>query len=57
MRDGFPAGSTGVVVSLYRSGPACEVEVWDEIGYPADTVIVNDIRNFRIGGRQCMPIG
>lgn len=38
MRDGFPAGSTGVVVSLYRSGPACEVEVWDEIGYPADIV-------------------
>ena len=24
--------------------------------YP-EALIVNDIRNFRIGGRQCMPIG
>lgn len=37
-KDGFPAGTTGVVVSLYSSGPACEVEVWDESGYPADVV-------------------
>lgn len=37
-KDGFPAGITGVVVSLYSSGPACEVEVWDESGYPVDVV-------------------
>ena len=37
-RAGFPAGTLGVVVSLYSSGPACQVEVWDESGYPAGTV-------------------
>ncbi len=37
-KEGFPAGSVGVVVSLYNSGPACEVEVLDDNGYPADVV-------------------
>ena len=37
-KDGYPAGSVGIVVSLYSSGPACEVEVWDEDGYPEDVV-------------------
>lgn len=34
----YPAGTVGVVVSLYTSGPACEVEVWDETNYPVDVV-------------------
>ena len=37
-KDGFPAGTEGVVVSLYSSGPACEVELWDEDNYPIDVV-------------------
>ena len=37
-KDGYPAGSVGVVVSLYSSGPACEAEVWGEDGYPEDVV-------------------
>ena len=37
-KKGFPAGTIGVVVSLYSSGPACEVEVWDETHYPVDVV-------------------
>ena len=38
-KDGYPAGSVGVVVSLYSSGSACEVEVWGEDGYPEDVVL------------------
>lgn len=37
-KNGYPAGTTGIVVSIYTSGPACEVEVWDEDGYPVDVV-------------------
>ena len=37
-KEGFPSGTIGVVVSLYKSGPACEVEMWDDQEYPADVV-------------------
>ena len=37
-KDGFPAGTIGVVVSVYSTGPACEVELWDEKDYPVDVV-------------------
>ncbi len=37
-KEGYPAGTTGVVVSLYTSGSACEVELWDETDYPVDVV-------------------
>ena len=37
-KEGFPAGTVGVVVSLYSTGPACEVELWDEEEYPVDVV-------------------
>lgn len=37
-KEGFPAGTIGVVVSLYESGPACEIELWDEDDYPIDVV-------------------
>lgn len=37
-KDGYPAGTIGVVVSLYSSGPACEVELWDEDDYPVDVI-------------------
>lgn len=37
-KDGFSAGTVGVVVSLYSSGPACEIELWDEDNYPIDVV-------------------
>jgi hypothetical protein len=37
-KDSFPAGSIGVVVSIYEDGPGCEVEIWDKNNYPADVV-------------------
>ena len=37
-KEGYPVGTTGIVVSLYTTGPACEVEIWDETGYPVDVV-------------------
>lgn len=37
-KEGFPAGTIGIVVSVYSSGPACEVELWDEHEYPVDVV-------------------
>ena len=37
-KEGYPAGTIGVVVSLYSSGPACEVELWDEDNYPVDVI-------------------
>ncbi len=37
-KEGYPEGTIGVVVSLYSSGPACEVELWDETDCPVDVV-------------------
>ena len=37
-KEGFKVGTLGVVVSVYSSGSACEVELWDEDNYPADVV-------------------
>ena len=37
-KEGYPEGTIGVVVSLYSSGPACEVELWDETDYPLNVV-------------------
>ena len=37
-KENFPAGTIGVVVSLYTTGPACEVEIWDNNEYPVDVV-------------------
>lgn len=37
-KENYPAGTIGVVVSLYTSGTACEVEVWDADNYPVDVL-------------------
>ena len=37
-KDGIPSGTVGVVVSIYSTGPACEVEVWDENENPVDVI-------------------
>jgi len=37
-KEGYPEGTIGVVVSLYSSGEACEVELWDETECPVDVV-------------------
>ena len=37
-KEGFSAGTIGIVVSLYESGPACEVELWDNASNPVDVV-------------------
>lgn len=37
-KENYPVGTIGVVVSLYTSGSACEVEVWDSDNYPVDVL-------------------
>lgn len=37
-KNGYPAGTNGVVVSIYGEGPGCEVELWNENDYPIDVV-------------------
>lgn len=37
-KEGFPAGTIGVIVGVYSMGPACEVELWDSNDYPVDVV-------------------
>lgn len=37
-KEGYSIGTIGVVVSIYASGSACEVEVWDEDEYPIDVI-------------------
>ena len=37
-KEGFPIGTKGVVVSLYSTGPACEIELWDNNEQPIDVV-------------------
>jgi hypothetical protein len=37
-KEGFPAGTIGVVVSIYSEGLRCEVELWDADEYPLDVV-------------------
>ena len=37
-KEGFPAGTIGVVVSIYSEGTQCEVELWDADEYPLDVV-------------------
>lgn len=37
-KEGYPEGTVGVVVSLYSSGEACEVELWDETECRVDVV-------------------
>lgn len=37
-KDGIPAGTIGIVVSLYENGPACEVEFGDSDSNPIDVV-------------------
>ena len=37
-KEEFPAGTKGVIVSVYGDGRACEVEVWDDDDYPVDVV-------------------
>ena len=37
-KEDYPEGTIGVVVSLYSSGPACEVELWDETDYLVNVV-------------------
>ena len=42
-KNGYPIGSVGVVVSTYSTGPACEVEIWDETEYPVDVVTLPEM--------------
>lgn len=37
-KEGFPADTIGVVVSICSEGPQCEVELWDTDEYPLDVV-------------------
>lgn len=37
-KNGYKKGTVGIVVSIYTSGPACEVELWNDDDYPIDVV-------------------
>lgn len=37
-KDKYPSGMIGIIVSIYTSGPACEVELWDKDENPIDVV-------------------
>lgn len=37
-KEEYPIGTVGVVVSVYSSGVACEVEIWGKDEYPVDVV-------------------
>lgn len=37
-KEKCPKGITGVVVSIYSSGLACEFEIWEEADYPIDVI-------------------
>ena len=37
-KEGYSIGTIGVVVSVYASGSACEVEFWDGDEYPIDVI-------------------
>jgi len=37
-KEDIPAGSIGTVVSIYSTGPACEVEIWDVNENPIDVI-------------------
>ena len=37
-KEGYSIGTIGVVVSVYASGSACGVEVWNEDEYPIDVI-------------------
>ena len=52
-KEGFPKGSIGIVVSIYSTGPACEVELWDEEEHPVDVVmyLINELEE--VCGNAC----
>ena len=47
-KNGYPAGTNGIVVSLYTSGPACEVELWDDENYPVDAKGISQHRTLTV---------
>lgn len=37
-KDGYPPATIGIIVSFYPNFDYCEVELWDDDGYPIDVV-------------------
>ncbi|MDO4605644.1 MAG: hypothetical protein Q4B23_06675 [Helcococcus sp.] len=37
-KDGYPPFTIGIIVSFYPESDFCEVEIWDDDGYPVDVV-------------------
>lgn len=35
---GYPKGTKGVIVGIYKGGEACNVELWDKTNYPMDVI-------------------
>lgn len=48
-KEGYPAGSRGVIVSKYKGGPLFEVEIWDNNDYPVDVIAYYDNELEKIG--------
>lgn len=49
-KEGYPAGIVSVVVSVYTTGSACEVELCDEKENPVNVVtyLLSEVNQFRI---------
>lgn len=56
-KSGHPKGTKGVVVSIYSTGPTCEVELWDENDYPIDVITypLNEVEVIECDGRCSIP--
>ncbi len=37
-KEGYKAGTRGVIVHVFEGHDACVVEIWDDTNYPIDTV-------------------
>ncbi len=37
-KEGYKAGTKGVVVHIFEGHEACVVEIWDATNYPIDTI-------------------
>lgn len=35
---GYPKGTKGVIVGIYKREKACNVELWDKTNYPMDVI-------------------
>lgn len=37
-KEGYEAGTKGVIVHIFEDHDSCVVEIWDDTNYPIDTI-------------------